>query len=82
MFREAAAFAKTGGSQNWEMEFWLNCGRVLLEEEKYENAVEYFTASLEVAMQMTDEQKKKAYRDSLQAVVWDAATSWRILNQG
>ncbi len=59
MFKEAAAFAKTVGSQNWEMEFWLNCGRVLLEEEKYEEAVEYFTASLEVAMQMTDEQKGK-----------------------
>ncbi len=59
MFKEAAAFAKTVGSQNWEMEFWLNCGRVLLEEEKYEEAVEYFTGSLEVAMQMTDEQKEK-----------------------
>jgi len=59
MFKEAAAFAKTVGSQNWEMEFWLNCGRVLLAEEKYEEAGEYFTASLEVAMQMTDEQKEK-----------------------
>ncbi|CAM6030887.1 unnamed protein product [Sphagnum balticum] len=59
MFKEAAAFPKTVGSQNWEMDFWLNCGRVLLEEEKYEEAVEYFTASLEVAMQMTDEQKEK-----------------------
>ncbi len=44
------------------MEFWLNCGRVLLEEEKYEDAVEYFTASLEVAMQMTDVQKKSILR--------------------
>jgi tetratricopeptide (TPR) repeat protein len=59
MFKEAAAFAKTVGSQNWEMEFWLNCGRVLLAEEKYEEAGEYLTASLEVAMQMTDEQNEK-----------------------
>jgi tetratricopeptide (TPR) repeat protein len=59
MFKEAAPFAKTVGSQNWEMEFWFNCGRVLLEEEKSEEAVEYFTASLVVALQTTDEQKER-----------------------
>ncbi|CAK9262230.1 unnamed protein product [Sphagnum jensenii] len=59
MFKEAAPFAKTVGSQNWEMEFWFNCGRVLVEEEKSEEAVEYFTASLVVALQMTDEQKER-----------------------
>jgi tetratricopeptide (TPR) repeat protein len=42
MFKEAAAFAKTVGSQNWEMEFWLNCGRVLLEEDKYEESCRVF----------------------------------------
>jgi predicted ATPase len=41
------------------MEFWLNCGQVLLEEEKYEEVIEYFMASLGVALQMTDEQKEK-----------------------
>jgi hypothetical protein len=59
MFKEAAAFTKMVGSQNWEMEFWLNCGQVLLEEEKYEEVIEYFMASLGVALQMTDEQKEK-----------------------
>lgn len=65
--KEAALLAKEVENRSMESTLWWRCGQMMYAEQKYNEALNYFVASLEAALQTTDAQREALVE---QAFTW------------